>query len=72
VAIFKLSRDETRQLIADAQAASRGAVIAKAAPVPKAAAKPLARPSLPSPVPPATPSPARKPQDDAGGDWKEF
>jgi methyl-accepting chemotaxis protein len=61
VAIFKLSRDETRQVIAGAQAASRGAVVVKAAPPPRAV-----------PARAATPPVPRKPQDAAGGDWKEF
>jgi methyl-accepting chemotaxis protein len=63
VAIFKLSRSQTRQLIAEAQAASRGATVARAAPAPQAASR----------TPPAAPpSAARKPQDDASDDWQEF
>jgi len=62
VAIFKLSRDETRQVIAQAQAASRGATVVRAAPAPQPAAR----------TAPAAPARPRKPQDDPGGEWKEF
>jgi methyl-accepting chemotaxis protein len=71
VAIFKLSRQETRQVIAEAQAASRTAVVAKAAPAPKA--KPAAGVPTPRATPPTQdPPPEARKRDDAAGDWKEF
>jgi methyl-accepting chemotaxis protein len=73
VAIFKLSRNETRQVIAEAQAASRTAVVAKAAPVPKApaAAKAVGK-AAPKPASRPDPTPAPRKNDEANGDWKEF
>jgi uncharacterized phage infection (PIP) family protein YhgE len=73
VAIFKLSRSETQQVIADAQAASRNAIVAKAAPAPKAAA-PLkaAGKTAQRPAPRPDPGPAPRKSDEANGDWKEF
>jgi methyl-accepting chemotaxis protein len=67
VAIFKLSRDETRQAIAQAQAASRGATGGNAVPVLKAKAAPV--PTLPQAA--GTP-PAASRKDNASGDWQEF
>jgi ABC-type transporter Mla subunit MlaD len=73
VAIFKLSRNETQQVIAEAQAASRTAVVAKAAPVPKAPAQAKAAgKAAPKPTPRPDPTPAPRKSDEANGDWKEF
>jgi hypothetical protein len=69
VAIFKLSRSETQQVIADAQAASRNAIVAKAAPARKA--RPADKASRATP-PQQEPPPASRKRDDANGDWKEF
>ncbi len=66
VAIFKLSRNETLQAIAGAQATSRTAV---AKPAPAAAKSPPPAPSTARLEPPAAP---RKPVDDPNGDWQEF
>ena len=81
VAIFKLSREESAQVIAQAQAVSRAAAIAS--PRKPAAGKPgAARPSTgPAPAAPvsAAPAPAARPaapqspaRPAAGDDWKEF
>jgi len=81
VAIFKLSREESAQVIAQAQAVSRAAAIAS--PRKPAAGKPgPARPSTgPAPAAPvsAAPAPAARPaapqspaRPAAGDDWKEF
>jgi methyl-accepting chemotaxis protein len=73
VAIFKLSRSETQQVIAGAQAASRSAIVVKAAPAPKAAAPvKSAGKATPKPAPHPDPGPAPRKSDDANGDWKEF
>jgi methyl-accepting chemotaxis protein len=70
VAIFKLSRSQAQEVIATAQVASRNAVVAKAAPAPRAtppAAKappPVRRPPSDSPKPPKT--------NDDSGEWREF
>jgi methyl-accepting chemotaxis protein len=72
VAIFRLSRNETRQVIAEAQAASRSAVVAKALPPPKASAK--RGPAAPRTAAPRIDPPPAPPRKDADptGDWKEF
>jgi len=79
VAVFQLGRSETRQVIADAQAASRSSVAIKAAPAPKAlpadGAKSAPKAAAPKPAPrrdPPASTTLRKPADDPGGDWKEF
>jgi methyl-accepting chemotaxis protein len=73
VAIFKLSRSETQQVIAEAQAASRTAVVTKAAPAPKAPAPlKVAGKAAPKPAPRPDPGPAPRKNDEANGDWKEF
>jgi uncharacterized phage infection (PIP) family protein YhgE len=66
VAVFRLSRQETRQAI-DAAQARAGATLAQRA----AAAPPAARPRQSPPAARGAPT-ARKPPADAGGDWKEF
>jgi chromosome segregation ATPase len=57
VAIFKLSRSEARQVIAEAQAASRNAIVARAAPAPKARPADVAEPRPERGRPEADPAP---------------
>ena len=85
VAVFRTTREQTQQVIAQAQASSRATVAPRAAPPPGAAkAAPTSAPpasGAPS-TPPARSSGAAKsnpprrppasPGSDVGGDWKEF
>ncbi len=66
VEVFRLSRQETRQAIDTAQARASATLAQRAADAP-----PTARPRQSPPAARVAPT-ARKPQADAGGDWKEF